>query len=127
MNRLRLDIGLDTEKDQTLLVFIDEVEFRTLIGDELNAAFFEELENSLKGSGNYLIFTCNCGIADCGGWDYTKVIHTDETISWSFNYGKRNFTFQFKKGNYEKEINKIKQRLKIEGVKLSPEFVVGPE
>lgn len=30
---------------------------------------FEELQASTQAFGRYFIFTCACGLAECGGWD----------------------------------------------------------
>jgi hypothetical protein len=42
---------------------------------------FNELGKSIKEGGKYLIFTCACGIADDGGWDYIDVIKKEERKS----------------------------------------------
>lgn len=128
INQLKLSIGSAGEStNPTLLVYIDGLEFRRIIQDNSNAAFFPELEQSAKESGEYLILTCECGVADCGGWDKMKVVHTSTNVSWNFTYGNNQFMFQFEKENYNNEIQKIKVRIHNEELILQPQFIVDPE
>lgn len=128
MNKLTLGIGKEIESDkQILLLSIDETEFRKIICDKSSSAFFEELFDSLEQTGDYLIFTCSCGIADCSGWSKVKVIHLDDKISWSFNYDNYNYKYIFLKSNYVSEIQKIQELLTENNIRLHPEFIVYPE
>lgn len=128
MNNLRLDIGNESDYNElTLLLFINEVEFRKIILDNSNAAFFPELENSSRGSGDYLIFTCSCGVADCGGWDKVKVTHQNDTIEWIFQFNNFTYNFMFRKNNYEYEIHKLRNQLADLNIVLSPQFIDEPE
>ncbi len=128
MNKLTLDIGHTTDTNEpTLLLYIDGTEFRRIILDNSNAAFFPNLADSAKESGDYLILTCECGVADCGGWDKVHVVHSDNTISWTFTYNDKNFSFQFGKNNYADEIRKIQARIDSEKLVLQPQFAADPE
>jgi hypothetical protein len=128
MNELKLDIGQESKTtDQTLHLFIDGTEIRRIIFDNGSAAFFPELAESAKKSGNYLILTCWCGVADCAGWDKVNVVHKDNLISWAFSYNGHTFEFFFDNINYTNEIQKIQERIESENILLHPGMVVDPE
>lgn len=128
MNELTLDIGTETDSnDPTLLLYIDGTEFRRIILDNSNAAFFPNLADSANESGDYLILTCECGIADCGGWDKVHVVHKDNVISWTFSFNNKQFEFQFDKANYDTEIQKMQTRIDTEKIILQPQFATDPE
>jgi hypothetical protein len=123
MNKLTLDIGRTDENELTLLLYIDDTEFRRIILDNSNAAFFPNLADSLKGSGDYLILTCECGVADCGGWDKVHVIHDGNTIS----FNDKEFNFKFDKNNYADEVQKMQTRIDAGDLVLQPQFATDPE
>ncbi|MCE3229306.1 MAG: hypothetical protein K0S32_3857 [Bacteroidetes bacterium] len=126
-NRLTLDLGHFAENGLTLLLYIDGVEFRRILFDESNAAVFPNLLESLKRSGDYLIFTCSCGIADCGGWEKIKVVHNNNMVTWTFNYARQEHIYKFKLDNYKTEIQRIQKRIESEKLELEPKNVIGPE
>ena len=111
MNILELDIKEEfngEEKEFWLNLKIDGEEFLKRIDNDLNAAVFEELENSLKGDEDYLIFTCSCGIADCGGWEKVNVKHQDGKTIWFFEYKNVKYSFEFDTQFYQGEITRMK-------------------
>lgn len=122
MNILKLDIG-HSYTDPTLLLYIDGTEFQRIILDNDSAAFFPNLVDSAKESGDYLILTCVCGVADCGGWEKISVVHKNNIILWTFLYDDKKYVFQFDKKNYENEIHKIQTRLNKEKLTLHPPFL----
>lgn len=95
--------------------------------DNSNAAVFDELENSLNGNGEFLIFTCNCGIADCAGWKKITVKHEIGKVIWSFKYGNENFIFEFDFASYRNEIEKIRLEINQNKIKLQPDLIMDPE
>jgi hypothetical protein len=90
--------------------------------------FWSELLLTVKGSGQFLIFTCACGVADDGGWDKISVNHVEEHIKWSFSFNENQYSFTFEKEQYFVEIESIRSQL-LENirVKLEPKNVVFPE
>jgi len=65
-----------------------------------------ELENSKKCSGEFLLFVCACGVADDGGWEKVKVTHKEKTIEWDIHRDEL-YSFQFDKIQYIKSVEKI--------------------
>ncbi len=128
MNKLTLDIWAETDSnDPTLLLFIDGTEFRRIIIDNSNSAVFYNLADSLQDTGDYLIFTCVCGVADCGGWDKVHVVHANNKVKWTFNFNSKQYVFTFPIDNYKDEIYKIQQRIDLEKIILQPQFATDPE
>lgn len=126
MNLLQLDIKQD-EQDYYLKLLIDDKEFLEAIDDELNVAIFTELERSSYGNGEYLMFNCSCGVADCGGWDKIKVSHNDGIVSWNFEYDDKNYDIKFDLNFYRGEIERFKFELDRRKLILQPEHIIEPE
>lgn len=130
MNILELDIKEEfngEEKEFWLNLKIDGEEFLKRIDNDLNAAVFEELENSIKGDEDYLIFTCSCGIADCGGWEKVNVRHHDGKTIWFFEYKNVKYSFEFDTQFYQGEIARMKFEMNLSKFKFKPEFIIFPE
>ncbi|MES2571546.1 MAG: hypothetical protein V4710_16015 [Verrucomicrobiota bacterium] len=91
-------------------------------------AVFSELERSLAGSGLYLLFSCACGMADDGGWDYVRVTHAESTITWSF-HRDRAYLFRFKKDLYRMAIAECAKQIDLldPEMPVEPAFIVYPE
>jgi hypothetical protein len=89
---------------------------------------FSELERSLSGSGRYLIFTCACGVADDGGWDYVNVSHHGPTIGWSFSRDQ-DYSFVFQKDLYRASVRHCADQIASldAGMHLEPSSFVYPE
>lgn len=125
---LNLD-GVSFSQCSYIKLLIDGVDIRTYPAFEDMLVVFNELKDTLKRNGNYLIFTCACGIADDDGWDYVNLVHKNNFINWNF---KREiiYSFNFEKELYltkilhlEKEINSLLK----EGFPLIPKNVIFPE
>ncbi|MBA3683362.1 MAG: hypothetical protein H0W73_19685 [Bacteroidetes bacterium] len=128
MNTLSLDIGTEADSEKpTLLLYIDGNEFREILLDNSNAVFFYNLVESLNGTGEYLIFTCVCGVADCGGWDKVKVTHNDNKIIWVFSFNEKQHIFIFSLDIYKNEIYKMQERIDTKKTILQPQFATDPE
>lgn len=130
MNRLDLDIKEvlnGTQKELWLNLKIDGEEFLKKMDRDLNAAVFEELEDSINGNDDYLIFTCACGIADCGGWKKVEVRHEIGKTIWTFEYDDEKFNFEFETEFYRGEIERMRFELNKSKLKLEPHFIVDPE
>lgn len=91
---------------------------------------FEELANTLNGDGNYLIFTCACGVADDGGWNTVEVSHQGGLVGWVIRRGDCILEYHFDGTQYSDTIHKLTfevHRLQKEGVRFEPENPVFPE
>ena len=131
MNTLELTIENDTEKYNHIFISmkIDGGDFLPGADKDLNSVVFPELRASSKKSGPYLIFTCCCGVADCGGWKRVNVVNEKTLIKWNFSYGNHDYNLQFDRLFYEGEIERIAfelDRLKDKTI-LDPEHVIFPE
>ncbi len=92
-----------------------------------SAMYFAELQRSLTGSGQYLIFTCACGIAEDAGWTEVEVEHCQGKVRWAF---EREFcyAFEFDSKRYAMEIEKLRKHIQLVGdeIVLEPQRVVFP-
>lgn len=128
-----LELAIEKDMDEYNHVFIsmkiDGNDFLHTLGKDLNAVVFAELVASSKESGAYLIFTCSCGIADCGGWERVNVIHDEAFIRWNFNYDRTDYQFEFDRLYCNGEIDRIKFELdRLAGeLILDPEYIMYPE
>lgn len=75
-------------------ILIDGVSI-TEIGDfESGVVVWEQLKESTRAPGEYLLFTCYCGIPEDAGWDYIYVEHISDKIVWELDRaGHRRFEF----------------------------------
>ena len=81
-----------------------------------------ELCKSSLQTGEYLLFTCACGVADDGGWSKIKVTHSEAIVQWDFLRGKP-YCFKFSKENYLKEIQIINKK----SYTFIPKEIIFPE
>lgn len=81
----------------------------------------------MSGGGNYLIFTCACGIAEDGGWEGVAVEMTETTVSWHLESGTRALDFCFDRAGYASAIGAVEARIAINALPLEPRVVVFPE
>ncbi|MCP3926223.1 MAG: hypothetical protein GY714_26965 [Desulfobacterales bacterium] len=105
---------------------IDELHFKEMNAFEGGAIYFHELKKSAKKTGEYLIFTCICGIADDAGWDKINVVHSKNEIYWEF---ERNGSqkFKFDRIEYIEQVIKCEKLLNLSKFYLAIENVVFPE
>lgn len=90
---------------------------------------FEELMKSALENGSFLIFTSVSGIADDAGWDFVKVIHNENSISWQLEINGDLITYEFDRCEYVAECQKI-EKAKGEinkNITIEPKFIIFPE
>lgn len=121
MNKIRLRI-IEENNEFWLKAFVDS----KLVLHQA-AVVFNELVKSKNDTGNYLIFTCKCGVADCGGWNEIFVEHELNKIKWNFDYGGITYSFEFYSFDYKGEIDRVSTELKDRKIILSPKYLVFPE
>lgn len=122
MNTIELEIKEEEEGEFWLKLFVDSK--RVLSGE---AIVLEELVESKKDTGKYLIFTCTCGVADCGGWDKVHVKHMDESINWNFKYREILYSYEFTKTYYKGEIARISFEISQNKIEVQPKYIIYPE
>ena len=118
MNRLKINV-VTLKKDEYLIrdsirfencsylqLFIDDKDIATYPDFEDMLIVPSELRKSSLQSGEYLLFTCACGVADDGGWATIKVTHSEAIVQWDFLRDKP-YCFKFSKENYLKEVQVI--------------------
>ncbi len=74
------------EKDEKLQLSLEcSINDNLIINWEELPVDMLELKDSAEKSGNYCIWTCTCGIPDCGGVDPSgiKITHADNNIIWT--------------------------------------------
>lgn len=130
MNLLELAIKEDAElsgNDFLLDLKIDGEEFLARIDIKDNVASLDELESSISGTGEYLIFTCSCGIADCGGRQKVLVTHDKEEVVWEFEYDDEYYVFEFDAQFYVGEIQRMLFEVNQQKITLYPKHIMYPE
>lgn len=104
-----------------------------LLGEEFfedGLIVFEELEKSTGENGEFLIFTCACGIADDGGWGMTSVRDEESKVKWIVRRGDDEKEYLFDKQNYLNSINQLKtefNQLQQKGLRQEPVNPIPPE
>lgn len=120
--------GIYFEDISYIKVLIDQIDL--LETDIFIDAFlyFDELEKSIHADGEYLLFTCACGIADDSGWKKVRVSHVDEYIMWEILLHNNIIkTYKFEKTLYVNEISNINMQINNIRIQLEPKYVVFPE
>lgn len=129
----KFDGSLSLEKDGIIFSNVSIVrimidgEYIDEIDDFSNSLiYFEEMKNSRNGSGNYLIFTCACGIAEDGGWEGVVVNRFNRIVEWSISVGVNVYSYLFDEIQYDSEIIKIENSLRGISLPLEPVNVIFP-
>ena len=109
-----------------LLIDGEDIEENEYFKDGL--IYFDELAESMRTTGNYLIFTCACGIAEDGGWEGVKVDIADTEVKWTMEVGDSRLSYTFSRVEYTNEINSVKKILEEKGsLTIEPASVVFPD
>ena len=134
MNRLKINVvtlkedeylirdSIRFENCSYLQLFIDDEDIATYPDFENILIVPTELYKSSLQSGEYLLFTCACGVADDGGWATIKVTHSEAIVQWDFLRDKP-YCFKFSKENYLKEVQVINK----EDYTFIPKEIIFPE
>ncbi|UOD30670.1 hypothetical protein INH39_02665 [Massilia violaceinigra] len=138
MNTLRLELenvvgrqlirgGIVFEDIAIVRVFVDEEDLLEAVDFDGALVCFDELKQSMSGSGNYLIFTCACGIAEDGGWEGVAVEMTETTVSWHLEAGSRALNYCFDLTGYVASLEALGRTLATNALPLEPGQVVFPD
>jgi hypothetical protein len=136
MNKLRLELDIISGKDTfeyenitfTNCVFlklkVDGINLITRNKDRKGIIVWDELKKTLTKSGQFLILTCICGVADDAGFDFVDIKRNEHSVSWRFN-DESKLNLEFRKKEYDqellrlkKEINKLDTKIKLEPINL---------
>jgi hypothetical protein len=78
---------------------------------ESDIVSFDALLESLKSDGIYFIFSCNCGIPACSGWEEGIIVtHQGQVIKWEDFGNKR--TWYFDEKRFKDDLNDIRKEAK---------------
>ena len=134
MNKLKINV-VTLKEDEYLIrdsICFENCSYLQLLIDYEDIATYPDFEDMLivpselcKSSlqtGEYLLFTCACGVADDGGWSKIKVTHSEAIVQWDFLRGKP-YCFKFSKENYLKEIQIINKK----SYTFIPKEIIFPE
>ncbi|MDG9667790.1 hypothetical protein ONV78_08610 [Hahella sp. CR1] len=99
-------------------IYIDGISVEEIEAFESGAVYWAELERSLQGTGEYLLFTCFCGNPGDAGWDYVKVVATDDTVSWCFERDIES-KYEFSKEDYIGQIISCRSMLNLDNYPLA--------
>ena len=111
-------------------LFINEV---SVLGDEFyedGLVVFDELRKSVETSGDFLIFTCACGVADDGGWEMTNVQHEKAAVKWTVARGDEEKKYVFESASYVEQIRTMAKEIELlqkKGLALEPRNPIPPE
>jgi len=134
MNKLKINV-VTLKEDEYLIrdsIRFENCSYLQLLIDYEDIATYPDFEDMLivpselcKSSlqtGEYLLFTCACGVADDGEWSKIKVTHSEAIVQWDFLRGKP-YCFKFSKENYLKEIQIINKK----SYTFIPKEIIFPE
>lgn len=107
---------------------VDGNNLTTVSKNRKGIVVWNEVKKTISKSGQFLILTCVCGIADDGGFDLVDVKRKEKSVLWKFK-DESNWIWEFDKKEYDLEINRLKKKiteLSVE-ITLEPENVIFPE
>jgi len=118
--------GIEFKNNTFIELDIDHQSYLIDKAFEEGTVYWPELKASSLSSGEYLIFTCACGIADDSGWNLITVTHSKSEVIWNFNRnGKQQFCFD--KANYQSQIKVCEGLMNLTEFPLAVEQAVFPE
>jgi hypothetical protein len=140
MNKLKLELDIIQGKDRMeyeniiysncafIRLIVDEVNLISTTKDRKGVIVWDEIKNTISESGQYLILTCVCGIANDAGFSLVDVERKEESVSWKFN-DESNWNWEFPKEDYDNEIRRLEKEIKEMNYNfpLEPVNVIFPE
>jgi len=121
--------GIIFNNSAFIKIYIDYEDILAKENFSSSVLVFDELNKSKISNGQYLIFTCTCGVADDAGWDLINVEKLNDVIIWKFERDNENIIYIFSYSEYCDKINLIMENIKKLGnsIILEPNIVVFPE
>ncbi|WP_224997088.1 hypothetical protein [Cesiribacter sp. SM1] len=105
---------------------IDGIDLIKQTEDRKGVIVWDELKKTLLNSGDFLVLTCMCGVADDAGFEYITVQRNQNTVEWKFN-DNTNIEWTFDRNQYDQEIMGLSSKIDTLEVDLEPKYVVFPE
>lgn len=139
MNQLELELDILKGKDWMeyenitysncafIRLVVDGVNLITKTEDRKGVVVWDEIKKTTSNSGQYLILTCVCGIADDARFDFVDVERKEDSVTWKFN-DESNWNWEFPMEEYDAEIKRIEKEIDEmdASLPLEPEHVVFP-
>lgn len=138
MNHIRFEVavleGQETVEYENIIysncafikLLIDDVDLIKQTEDRKGVVVWDELKKTQYSSGDFLVLTCMCGIADDAGFNYVTVKRSQDAVAWKFN-DDTHIEWVFEKGQYDQEISELSSNIEKLKVPLEPQRVVLPE
>ncbi len=111
-----------------IYLIVDDVNLFSDTEDRKGLIVWTELKKTRELSGNSLLLTCHCGVADDAGFELVEVKRKDNSVSWKFK-DESNWDWEFPKTEYDLEIVRLAgeiNQLDI-NIPLEPVYVLFPE
>jgi hypothetical protein len=105
---------------------VDGVDLIKETEDRKGVIVWEELKKTQDNSGDFLILTCVCGIADDAGFNLVRVERGEKKIKWTFN-DDTDIVLEFDKADYDLKLLKLNSQIEKLTVNLEPSNVIFPE
>ena len=118
--------GINFPSNTFIEFIIDGEPFHELEAFEDGTVYWPELLASAKREGDFLLFTCVCGVAQDAGWELIKVSHTSSEIIWEFVRNGDQY-FVFEKQSYIKQIEHCAKLLNLTEFPLAIEHAAFPD
>ncbi|MGB0882883.1 MAG: hypothetical protein ACPGSO_08005 [Vicingaceae bacterium] len=140
MNKLKLELDILKGKDWMeyenimysncafIRLVVDGVNLITKTEDRKGIIVWDEIKKTINDSGQYLILTCVCGIADDADFELVDVERMENSVTWKFS-DESNWNWEFPKEEYDAEIKRIEKEINEMDINfpLEPENVIFPE
>jgi hypothetical protein len=107
-------------------LIVDGIDLIKETQDRKGVIVWDELKKTEENSGEFLILTCVCGVADDAGFNLVTVDRRETTIKWTFN-DDTDIVWEFDKANYDLNLLTLKSQVEKLLVNLEPIRVVFPE
>ncbi len=105
---------------------VDDIDFFKETEDRKGVVVWDELNKAKNSSGDYLILTCTCGVADDGGFDFITVDRGENAVKWTFNDDTK-IIWTFDKAQFDQELLRLERDIQELELGLEPKNVLFPE
>lgn len=107
-------------------LIVDKVDLIKATEDRKGIVVWDELKKTGDRSGDFLILTCVCGVADDAGFNLVTVDRGLRNIKWTFN-DDTGIIWEFDKTDYDLKLSKLYSQINRLTVTLEPTNVTFPE
>jgi hypothetical protein len=107
-------------------LIVDGVDLIKETEDRKGIIVWDELKKTRDNSGDFLILTCVCGIADDAGFKLVTVDRGEKEIKWTFN-DDTDIVWKFDKADYDLKLLNLNSQIEKLTVNLEPTNVIFPQ